>query len=88
MSVHLQPEPARPVTVRLDDGMRAALDEVAAAMGRDRSWVVKQALEEYLAAQAWQLQHIRRAVQAADAGDFAGDDEVAARFARWGARPD
>ena len=65
--------------------MRAALDEVAAAMGRDRTWVVKQALEEYLAAQAWQTSHINRALQAADAGEFATDAEVAARFARWGA---
>ncbi len=86
MSTHLS-EPAKPVTVRLDGGMRAALDEVAVAMGRDRTWVVKQALEEYLAAQAWQIRHIARAVAAADAGDFARDDEVAARFARWGAKP-
>lgn len=67
--------------------MRAALDEVAAAMGRDRSWVVKQALEEYLAAQSWQLRHIQAAVAEADAGDFEGDEAVAARFARWGAKP-
>jgi predicted transcriptional regulator len=84
-SLHLAP--AKPVTVRLEDGMRAALDEVAAAMGRDRSWVVKQALEEYLAAQSWQLRHIQAAVAEADAGDFAGDEAVAARFARWGAKP-
>lgn len=83
----LQLAPAKPVTVRLEDGMRAALDEVAAAMGRDRSWVVKQALEEYLAAQAWQLRHIQAAVAEADAGEFADDGAVAARFARWGAKP-
>lgn len=76
---------AKPISIRLDEPMRTALDEVAQSMGRDRSWVVKQALEEYLAVQAWQLQHIGRAIASTEAGEFASDEEVAARFAKWGA---
>lgn len=77
----------RPFTVRLDEDMRGALDALAEALGRDRSALVKEAIESYLAAQAWQENHIRAAVAEADAGRFASEDEVTAAFARWGVKP-
>lgn len=79
--------PQRPFTVRLDENMRGALDALAESLGRDRSALVKEAIESYLAAQAWQENHIRAALAEAEAGHFAGEEEVTAAFARWGAKP-
>ncbi len=56
-------------------------------MRRGGIWVVRRALAEYLAGQAWQVQPITGAMAAAAGGDFAGENEVAERFARWGAKP-
>lgn len=74
-----------PVTVRLDPGKRAALDELAAALGRNRSYVVNEALDAYLAVQSWQLGHLREGLRQAEAGDFATDVETVAAFGRWSA---
>lgn len=39
--------------------------------------------EDILEIDRWQTDHIRRALNQADAGEFAAADEIAAAFERW-----
>ncbi|HYL78399.1 MAG TPA: hypothetical protein VEU96_29680 [Bryobacteraceae bacterium] len=71
------------VSFTLEAGKREALDAVATALGRDRSYVLNQAVDAYLEDQRWQIEHIIEGIRQADAGEFASEAEVKAAFARW-----
>jgi predicted transcriptional regulator len=73
------------VTIRMDSEKRAALDAVAAALGRDRSDLIDAAIDAYLDAYRRQVAHIEEGVRQADAGELASDAEVAALFERFNA---
>ena len=64
------------LTVRVSVELQQRLDAVAQAMDRSRSWVVTRALEEFVELHAWQVEEIQRALQEADAGDFATPEEI------------
>jgi len=59
------------MTIRIEPEVRSALDALAAAADRDRTWIVNQALTAYIETQRWQLEHIRQGLREADAGKFA-----------------
>lgn len=71
---------ARSVTFRLDDDKLDFLDQLARSMDRDRSYLINQAIEDYLEVRRWQIEQIRKAVADADAGKFASAAEVEAFF--------
>ena len=71
------------VTFRLDAGKKKALDALAASLDRDRSYVLNEAISQYLDVHQWQIEHIKEGVRQAEAGEFAKDREVAAVFAKW-----
>ena len=68
------------VTCRLDAKDVAFLDKLAEATERDRSYLIKKAVAEYIALQRWQIEEIEQALKEAEAGDFASDKEVRAMF--------
>ncbi len=71
------------ITVRMDAEKRAALDALARATDRDRSYLINEAVDAYLAVHRWQIAHIEEGLRQAEAGEFACDGEVAAAYARW-----
>jgi RHH-type transcriptional regulator, rel operon repressor / antitoxin RelB len=71
------------ITFRIDADKKAALDTLATAMDRDRSYLLNEALAAYLDMHAWQIEHVKEGLRQADAGEFATEDEVAAALARW-----
>ena len=71
------------VTIRLSADKIALLDELAKADDRDRSYLIKVAIDQYLAYHRWKIEEIKKAIAEADAGDFATDKEVAAMFAKF-----
>lgn len=71
-----RPMPA-PFTVRLDESMLNALDQLAEKTDRSRNWLVTRAIEDFVALNAWQLGKIEAGIAAADRGDFASDEELA-----------
>jgi RHH-type rel operon transcriptional repressor/antitoxin RelB len=71
------------ISFRLPQEKKEALDKIANALDRDRSYVLNEAIDAYLDVQSWQLDQIREGLRQADAGEFASDTEVAAAFARW-----
>jgi predicted transcriptional regulator len=70
------------LTIRIDPEMKAELDAIAAARDRDRSYLVKEALREYLEVQKWQIEHIRQGVREADAGNFVSGAKMKRTIAR------
>ncbi|BBP75685.1 MULTISPECIES: CopG family ribbon-helix-helix protein [Pseudomonas] len=73
------------MSLRLPDEMAETLANLAKATGRSKSFLAIDALRDYLAREAWQIAEIQRAIEEADAGDFATDEEVEATFRKWGA---
>jgi predicted transcriptional regulator len=73
-------------TVRLDETTLAELDQLAKKTERSRSWLVTQAVQDYVALNAWQMEKIEAGIAAADRGDFASDEEVTRLRAKFSAR--
>lgn len=71
------------VTCRLAPDDVAFLDKLAEAMDRDRSYLIKQAVSEYISLHRWQIDEIEQAIKEAEAGDFATDAEVQAVFDKY-----
>lgn len=74
------------ISIRVPAAMREQLEHLAEATGRSKSFLASQALEDYLKREAWQVAAIKKGVAAAERGEFAGDGEVAKRFAKRGVK--
>ncbi|MCY9846712.1 CopG family ribbon-helix-helix protein [Pectobacterium jejuense] len=57
---------------------------LAKATGHTRPFLAGQAVEDYLAREAWQIAEIEQAIKEADAGDFASPDEMNNLFKKLG----
>jgi predicted transcriptional regulator len=68
------------VTCRLETEEVAVLDRLAELMDRDRSYLIKQAVSEFIAHRQWQISEVEAAVRDADAGDFASEKDVRLAF--------
>lgn len=64
------------MAVRVDPQVRDELDAIAAAVNRDRSYVVTEALNAYIETHRWQVGHIKKGLRQADAGRFASKRQV------------
>ena len=73
---------SKTISFRLPDEKREALDLIAAALDRDRSYVLNEAIDAYLDVHQWQIEHIKAGIRQADAGKFATRNEIAAAFKR------
>jgi predicted transcriptional regulator len=71
------------VTVRLETDKIAMLDDLAKADDRDRSYLIKVAIDQYLAHHQWRIEEMKKAIVEADAGDFTSDEEMERLFAKW-----
>ena len=56
------------ISFRIDAGKRAALEELAETLERDRSALINDALDAYLELHHWQVEHIEQALADADSG--------------------
>ena len=70
------------ITFRVDHHKRAALDAIAKELDRDRSYLLNEAIENYIEMYKWQIEEINIAIAEADTDDFANDEEVDAVFGR------
>jgi predicted transcriptional regulator len=76
-----------PVSVRLDAGFNERVTSVARALDRPKSWVIEQAVQDFVAMQEWQLTTIDEGLRAAAAGRVVAHEDVVACVQSWG-RPD
>lgn len=71
------------MSMRLPDELSAQLDALATATGRSKSFLAGQAIRDFIERESWQIAEITQAMQEADAGDFASDDELNVVSAKW-----
>ncbi len=75
-------------SVRLDPEKRAKLDDLAASMDRPRSYLVSQAIDQYLDYHAWKLDRVVEGIAAADRGDTVSHGDLFERLRdRYRAKP-
>ena len=72
------------MSVRLPDEVEQQLGQLAQSTGRTKSWLANQAIQDYLAREAWQITEVEAALREADAGDCVPEKEMMAKFNRWG----
>lgn len=70
------------ISFRLQSDKKEKLDAIAAAIDRDRSYLLNEAIDAYLEVHQWQISHIQEGIRQADAGEFASEAQVAAAFRR------
>ncbi len=76
-----------PLSVRLESALNDRITAIATALDRPKSWVIEQAVRDFVAMQEWQLAAIDEGISAADAGRIVAHDDVVAWVQSWG-RPD
>lgn len=76
-----------PITIRTDKQVVNAIDALAGAMDRSRNYVVNQAIQQYLDANAWQVDRIKEGLADVKAGRvFPAADVLAEIAAKHGWR--
>jgi len=71
------------VTCRMAKDRVKALDEIGQAYDRDRSYIVNEAVEEYLARRQWQVEEVKRARREVAEGKFLTEEEFLADVKTW-----
>jgi predicted transcriptional regulator len=71
------------LTFRVPQKKVAALDSAAALQQRDRSFILNEAVDQYLSLQEYHLALIDEGIRAADAGQFIDHSEVVKMAASW-----
>ena len=71
------------LTFRLDSKLKKKLDRLAKATERSRSFLVAEAIREYVELNEWQIEEIKKGLREADAGDFATDEEMEQTISKW-----
>jgi predicted transcriptional regulator len=72
-----------PVSVRLPPELNDDVTSIATALDRSKSWVIEQAVMNYVALQAWQLAEIDEGIRDADAGRVVPHEKVVAWIKSW-----
>ena len=71
------------VTVRIPEEKVAALDSAAAHQQRDRSFILNEAVDQYLSLQEYHLALIDEGIRADDADNVIPHSEVVKMVASW-----
>lgn len=71
------------ISLRIEESKIEELDHLAEATKRDRSFLINEAIENYLEVQKWQIDHIKAAIAQADSGDFTSDDDIKRAQKKW-----
>jgi predicted transcriptional regulator len=68
-------ERLKTITARVEPEKVAFLDALAATQDRDRSYLINEVLDQYIAHRRWMVEEIQKAVAEADAGAFLSDED-------------
>jgi predicted transcriptional regulator len=71
------------MTVRLEDDVKDRLDALAEATQRSKSFLAAKAIRVFVETNEWQIREIKKALEEAEAGDFATDQDLAALERKW-----
>lgn len=76
------------MSLRLPEEISNDLAELSKATGRTKSFLVAEAVKEFLAREKWQIEKIQKGLSEANQGLFASDDEVKTLHEKWGYNAD
>lgn len=76
-------EPVRTLKVQIPADLAGQLEAITRTTGRNRSALTFEALARFIEVETWQIQQIQTAIEEADRGEFATDQEVNAFFAKY-----
>lgn len=71
------------ISFRTEESTKQKLDMLAAQQNRDRSFIINQAINQFLSLHEWQIAHIEEGVNQANNNEFADEIEVKAIFNKW-----
>lgn len=74
------------ISVRVSDDIARRLADLADATDRSKSYLVEQALEEFIALREWQVKAIQHGIRQADTDKLAEHKEAIKVLSRWGRR--
>lgn len=74
------------LSFQIDATKRAALDQIATTMDRDRSHVIREAIDTFIELQNWQAEYIREGLRQAEAGKVVDHARVKAWVASLGTK--
>ena len=77
------PKPAS-LSVRLEPELDKELSAVAARLDKPKSWVVQQAVKEFIELQLWQMSAIEKGLRDSEAGRVIPHEQVVAWVESWG----
>ncbi|MEO8402739.1 MAG: CopG family ribbon-helix-helix protein [Gammaproteobacteria bacterium] len=83
---HNSSQPAVTLSVRVPSESRDKLEDLATATGRTKSFLAAEAIEYYLAAQAWQIKAIEKSLKKANSkqAKFIKHEKVSDWLNSWG----
>ena len=76
------------MTIRLESELKQRLDQLAEATHRSKSYLAAEALRDFIEINEWQIQEITDAINEADNGEFASDEEVNRVISKWSGNAD
>jgi predicted transcriptional regulator len=71
------------ISFRIDGDKVEALDTLAEALDRDRTYLLNEAVSAYLEVQRWHIEQIERGIRQADAGKMVDHSKVKKMVAGW-----
>lgn len=70
-----------PFTIRCEsEDLQKDIDAIAMSMDRTRSWVINQALKDYVRLNKWQISAIEKGVESLDNGRHVSHESVMSRI--------
>ena len=69
-------------SIRLPDELRRKIERLAQATGRSKSFLMQEAIAQYVENESWQLTQIEEGIRADDAGEHVPPAEMEAFWAR------
>jgi predicted transcriptional regulator len=76
------------MTIRLEDGIKNRLDQLASVTQRSKSFLAAEAIAAYVDTNEWQLGEIQAALTEAEARDYATDQDMADLALKWNTSAD
>ncbi len=70
------------ITVRLNQSLKSDLEKLARSTKRSKSFLAAEAIADYVELNSWQVAEVERAIEEANAGDFADEGHVAATLSK------
>ena len=71
------------ISFRLDSDKVEALDVLAKALDRDRTYLLNEAVAAYLDVQQWQMEHIKASIKQADSGRLIDHQAIRKLASGW-----